>query len=232
MSRVIRHPLKVTCCGVALAAVVVIALLARAAGAPPASAAQSATIATGKSCYLVGQAARLTGSGFVATRIYTVTIDGIYFGQSTTSTAGAFAISVHPGGLPAGAPQHVDHLQVSDGTNLAETTFTVTRSLGARFLTSRGNPQTVRGRFQVWGFSLGGVARPVYVHYVNPSGQVRKTVQIGRAAGQCGYLTAGSRRLFPLSVSPGTWTLQLDSHRAYNRHPGGPVTRIRVTVDS
>lgn len=180
---------------------------------------------------MVGQAVQLQGSGFAPSRTYVVTIDGVFLGQRATNGQGDFSIPVRPGGLPAGAAQHVDRLLVSDGTSSASTTFTLTRAAGARvFDTSGSNPRTISARFQVWGYSMGGSTRTVYVHYVGPSGRARKTVALGGTGGQCGALRTGRRRLFPLSPSSGTWTLQLDTRRSYARHPSGPVTRISVRI--
>lgn len=174
---------------------------------------------------------QLQGSGFAPARTYVVTVDGVYLGQRTSNAQGAFSIAVHPGGLPGGAAQQVESLEVSDGTSTASSTFTLTRRPGARiFDTSGSSPKTINARFQVWGYSMNGVSRGVYVHYVAPSGRALKTVSLGSTAGQCGALRTGRRRLFPLSVSSGTWTVQLDAKRSYARHPDGPATRIAVHV--
>jgi hypothetical protein len=200
------------------------------AGSLAARAQSSATLSTGTGCYVVGQTVRLTGSGFMPSSSYVVTVGGVYLGQETSNASGGFSVAVHPGGLPAGVAQHVDQLTASDGTNSAATTFTLTRKTGARIVTSGSNPQTLKAQFQAWGYSLSGSARAVYVHYLSPSGSVAKTVSLGHTSGQCGYLRTGSRLLFPLSISSGTWTLQLDTKRSYHRHPGGPVTRISVRI--
>jgi hypothetical protein len=207
-----------------------VATLASATIATGQTAATGVDLTTARDCYLVGQAVDLRGTGFSPFRTYVVTIDGVYLGGRTTDAQGAFSIPIHPGGLPSGIAQHVDRLNVTDGNSSAQTTFTLTRSAGARVLTSGGNPATLQGQFLVWGFSTSGIVRPVYVHYIAPSGRVRKTVSLGQTGGQCGYLKTGRRRVFPVSLSSGTWTLQIDTQSSYRRHPGGPVTRIRVAI--
>src|SRR5207248_1324784 len=97
--------------------------------------------------------------------------------------------------------QHVDHLNATDGTQSADTTFTLTRPAQARFLAKRGNPNTLRAPFQVWGFALDGRVRAVYVHYVSPSGAMRQTVKLGKTGGQCGYLRTRRVRVFPFAPS-------------------------------
>jgi hypothetical protein len=212
---------------VRISTLVVSAALSAAAAAPAAAA---PSLSTGQGCYLVGQRVSVTGSGFAANRPFTVTIDGVYFGRSTTDGSGAFSTSLRPGGLGADQPQLIEHLAASDGTTTAESTFTVTRTPGARFLATRGNPRTLKSRFQVWGFSRNGARRPVYIHYVTSSGHSRKTVTLGTTGGQCGYLETKTLRVFPFSARGGSWTLQVDTHRSYTRKPGGPVARIGVRI--
>ncbi|HEY2437029.1 MAG TPA: hypothetical protein VGH93_07595, partial [Solirubrobacteraceae bacterium] len=149
------------------------------------------SVTTDRGCYLVGQTVQLNGSGFEPFRTYVVSIDGVYLGARTTDSDGNLSVPLHPGGLPAGAAQHLDNLQVTDGTMSAQTSFMLTRSAGALITNTAGSTRSLTGRFLVWGFSRGGTARPVYVHYVSPSGKVRKTVTLGNTAGQCGYLRTG-----------------------------------------
>jgi hypothetical protein len=195
-----------------------------------AAAGTTPVVSTDRGCYLVGQRVHLRGSGFAPNRTYDVAIDGVDFGQATTDAGGSFSTFLLPGGLGGGVPQSVDRLDATDGTRSAATTFTLTRSAGARFLAASGNVHTLRTPFEAWGFALGGRPRALYLHYVTPSGRIRQTSRLGRAGGQCGYLRTRPRRLFPFSPSPGTWTLQVDTQPAFLRDPGGPVARIRVTV--
>jgi hypothetical protein len=172
----------------------------------------------------------VAGSGFEPGRTFVVTIDGVYLGQRTTDATGSFSVPLRPGGLPAGAAQHLDNLQVTDGTMSAQSAFMLTRRAGALITNTAGRPGSLTGRFQIWGFSLGGAARSIYVHYVSPSGKARKTVALGNTGGPCGYLRTGRRRVFPFSMTPGTWTLQVDTKRSYSRNTPGPRVRIRVVI--
>ncbi len=185
---------------------------------------------TGRGCYVVGQSVTVIGSGFAPNRAFEVAIDGVDFGEQKTDAAGAFRQSLTPGGLRANVVQHIENLNATDGTRSADTSFTVTRAAGARFLALRGNPNTLRAPFQVWGFALDGHPRTVYVHYVSPSGSMRQTVTLGKAGGQCGYLRTGRVRVFPFAPSRGRWTLQVDTRAAYTRRPHGPVSRIDVQI--
>src|SRR5581483_6766083 len=120
-------------------------------------------------------------------RTYVLSIDGVYFGQDTTDSTGTLnPRPILPGGLPAGYAQAVERVEVSDGTSSARTAFTLTRSAGARFLTVSGSGTSLRAPVEVWGYSLTGKRRRVYLHYVDPSGRARRTTGLGRTAGQCG----------------------------------------------
>lgn len=206
--------LAACCCAVALGA----------AGRP--------TIRTAHGCYLVGARVHLRGSGFAPDRSYVVSIDGVYFGRARTDSAGAISpgTSLRPGGLPAGVAQAVDRLEASDGSRSARTTFTLTRRAGARFLASSGTAGSLRAPVEVWGFSLSGARRSVYLHYVEPSGGDRMTVALGRTHGQCGYLRTSPIKIFPFTPSRGNWTLQVDTRRRYSAARSGAVARIAVQI--
>ncbi|MDQ6805319.1 MAG: hypothetical protein M3065_10215 [Actinomycetota bacterium] len=197
------------------------------------------TLSTNEGCYLVGQRVAITGSGFAASQMYQVAVDGIDFGVSTTDAAGAFTASLIPGGLGANIVEEIHGLSASDGTSLTRTSFTVTRATGARILAGTGTAARLHAPFQVWGFALdhgkpaaglGAPRLPVYVHYLNPRKIAITTVPLGHTRGQCGYLRTAARRVFPFIPSRGSWTLQVDSQPIYAAHPVGPVAKITVRV--
>ena len=205
------------------------ALAATAFGAS-ASAAQAPAISAGHGCYVVGQPVALSGRGFAGRREYVVSLDGVYFGESRTRSNGTFHSSLRPGGLGAGVAQQAEQLEVTDGTSVADTSFTLTRATGARFLATGGSAGALMAPFEIWDLSPGGARRTAYLHYVNPSGGLRETVALGTTGGQCGYLRTPKRRVFPFAPYPGSWTFQIDTRKAYSPHPGGSVARIRVGV--
>lgn len=191
----------------------------------------SASVTTNRSCYVVGQTGQLSGSGFAPSTQFTVTVDGVLYGTKHTDPNGAFSIKLLPGGLPAGAAQHTDRVTVNDGTgDMASTSFTLTRSALALLTGVRKTSRGETGRFKVWGFSLDGSARQVYLHYVGPSGRAYRTLALGQTRGACGWLVSKRELFVPFSLSRGTWTLQVDTRRSYARHPDGPVSRIRIGI--
>jgi hypothetical protein len=187
-------------------------------------------VRTARGCYRVGQAVRVSGSGFAHRQLYDIAIGGVDFGQRTTNATGGFNARLRPGGLGAGIVQHVNYLNATDGTRDATTKFTLTRGAGARFLGPGGNAATLRASFQAWAFGLNGKPRGLYLHYVAPSGRARTTTYLGRTGGQCGYLQTRRRRVFPFTPSRGRWKLQIDPVRKYRSRPGSPVARIFVSV--
>jgi hypothetical protein len=197
---------------------------------PVAQADQAPTVTTDRGCYVVGQTAQLSGSGFAPYRSYVVSIDGVYLGSKATDSNGSFSVPLHPGGLPAGAAEHYDPVEVTDGTTSAQTNFTVTRRAGFRIANVSGGVRSLKGRFVVWGYSLTGLTKSIYLHYVAPSGKLRQTVSLGTTRGACGYLRTARHRVFPFRVSAGTWKLQVDTQQAYSRWAPGPRVRIRVVI--
>src|SRR5438270_8720799 len=121
-----------------------------------AQASQRAIVRTNHGCYRVGQPVVVQGAGFAPMRLYDIAIGGVDFGQSRTDGTGSLRATLIPGGLSAGVVQHVNYLNVTDGTKEATTRFTLTRSTGGRFVGAGGNPATLQASFQAWGFGLDG----------------------------------------------------------------------------
>jgi hypothetical protein len=158
-------------------------------------------------------------------------LDGVFFGSDSTDSNGAFSVHLHPGQLPAGAAQHRDKVTVSDGTgDMASTAFTLTRPAIALLTGLQKTSHGETGRVKVWGFSHDGSARGVYLHYVGPAGGAHRTLALGQTRGSCGWLVSKRQLFVPFSLSRGTWTLQVDTHRSYARHPDGPVSKLRVAI--
>ena len=181
---------------------------------------------------MVGQSAQLSGSGFARSSQLAVTVDGVLFTPSPSADSnGSFSIHLHPGGLPAGIAQHTDHVAVDDGTcDTASTSFTLTRPALALLTGVQKTSRGETGRFKIWGFSLDGSAREVYLHYVATSRRAHRTVALGSTRGACGWMVSKRELFVPFSQSRGTWALQVDTRRSYARHPDGPVTGIRVGI--
>lgn len=166
---------------------------------------------------------RLRGTGFTPNSSYAVLLDGEPLRGATGRTSAAGTVSGRFAApsirtVSSIAQQHVFRLSVrTPGRRAARTTFTVSRVF-ASFAPRKGDPARLRVRFKLYGFKLRGARRPsVFVHYVAPGGRLARTVRIGTATQDCGFLRTSRRRLFGFAPRRGAWRLQLDTRRRYTR---------------
>ncbi len=226
-----RHPLlRRAAIGAALACALAPVTASSALGAP-------ATLTTDARCYLQGAPLRMTANGLVPGAPLTVALDGtqLSYGDGSkpvADAAGSFASSFATPVLAPGVSQQRHVLAVGDGRRRPKARFTVTRPAGADFQPSSGNPRTLRARFRVWGFALGGDRVPVWLHWVSPTGRVRQSASLGTTGGDCGALTTAPRRVFPFDAEAGRWVLVLDTSRRYRVQTPGPRAKIPVHVRS
>jgi hypothetical protein len=190
------------------------ALLCAAALPPTAGA---AAVELDRACYLQGSRVGVTATGFAPGSAVTVRRAGAVIGTATADDVGGVQARFDAPQVPAGRRESAPVLELSDGTTRATTRLPVTR-FRASFTPSTGDPATMLVRFNVEGFGLLDAQPDIYVHYVDPSGRHRETVDLGRARGVCGHLrTPNPRRLFPFRARAGTWTLQFDTRRTYRK---------------
>ncbi|MFL5818570.1 MAG: hypothetical protein ACJ76L_13340 [Conexibacter sp.] len=226
-----RHPLlRRAAIGAALAYALALAAASPVLAAP-------ATLTTDARCYLQGAPLRMTANGLTPNAPLTVALDGtqLSYGDGSTPTAdaaGSFVSSFTTPVLAPGVPQQRHVLAVGDGRRRPKTRFTVTRPEGGDFQPSSGNPSTLRARFRVWGFALSAGAErvSVWLHWVSPSGRVRRSAALGNTGGDCGALTTAPRRVFPFDAEAGRWVLVLDTSRRYRVQTNGPRAKIPVHV--
>ncbi len=189
-------------------AVVVPAAAAPGTGAP--------VIRTARPCYLPDQAVQIAGSGFRAGDRYTVTLDHTRLGTGTVKPGGTIAGELSSGSPAPGAHRVLHRIIVADGTLTARIGFH-TSAFGASFSPAVGDPRALRVRYTVDAIGLSARAgAQVWVHYVDPSGRLRRSAAIGTTSGVCGSLHSIRHRLFPLAVRAGVWRLQFDLSRAYS----------------
>jgi hypothetical protein len=189
------------------------------------AAASAAQIQTDRPCYQdnTGTVA-VSGNGFEPNQPYQVTLDGAALpnGSGTTDAAGGIAGSFPTPELGgSGNSVHAYTLGIVQGANAPTTSFSVTPFF-ADFTPGSGNPKTLHVRFKVFGFGLVNPNPLVYLHYVRPSGKLKRTIKLGRAQGVCGQIRRTSRKkLFPFNAERGHWKLQFDTHKAYRKGQAG-----------
>ena len=88
-------------------------------------------------------------------------------------------------------------------------------------------------RFSIFGFGLLRKHASVYLHYVAPSGDVRRDVRLGTAVGTCGVIRkTRERHLFPFPAERGKWILQFDTNKTYTRATSkSPYIWVRKPVE-
>ncbi len=195
----------------------ILALVTLAAAATVAPAASAATIQTDTRCYQEQQEVVVRGSGFTPLSTINVARNGTVFASATADANGAFAGKFATPVTPDEVRERLYQLTATDMINTAATSYRSTK-IFANFKPDNGNPATLRVRFTINGFGLAQRRAPVYVHYVSPKGKERRSVRLGTASGVCGRIDrTRKRRLFPFDAEPGTWILQFDTRRKYER---------------
>jgi hypothetical protein len=192
-----------------------VALVAVAAGAPAASA---ATLTTDTRCYQETQEVVLNGSGYAPSSTVSVILDGTAIGTAAADVNGTFQRKFVTPELPSGKREQIYNLRATDQINEAATRYRATKVF-ADFSPGSGDPTRLKVRFSVAGFGLARRNASVYLHYVRKStGHVARTVRLGTARGTCGVIRATKlRRLFPFAPARGTWILQFDTVKRYER---------------
>lgn len=183
--------------------------------------ATAARITTDRACYETPKSGSVpiavTASGLDAGQSYTVTRGGRTVASGTTDGLGNATATITVPRLSAKQNSVTNTIAIVEGANTATTTFGVAR-LHASFSPTVGSPAALRVRFAVTGFALQRPAPSVYVHEIDPTGRVARTIALGRATGPCGALTTSRRRrLFATPPRHGIWRLQFDTSRAYQR---------------
>lgn len=220
-----------------------VAVLATAAALPlvPASA-QAATLGLDQRCYVAGEQASLSGSGFAARSSVNVTRDGNQLLTATADNSGSMrGTKIQVPQVPEGLVESQTEVTATDGTSSAKAMMNVVR-LGATFSPQDGNFRTLRVSHVISGFGLSETKPSIYLHYVSPTAQKAavpatqqqtgssksggtttksqtqpgvKTIRIGLLRGPCGVLRTSPRRLFPFKAETGKWRLQYDTRPRY-----------------
>jgi hypothetical protein len=184
-----------------------------------AGAATKPSVAFQRGCYLdtaVDGKANFTVRGFPARTTVSESLDGKQLGTDVVPPNGVLTRSVP---VPAHTDERAESthvLTVSAGSRSATATLRTTSHL-ANFSPSAGDPRKLRVRFSVYGMRVPQAsASKAYVHYVSPSGKLRRTLLLGKVRGGCGHITrSAKKKLFPFTPAGGRWTLQFDTRKHF-----------------
>ena len=181
-------------------------------------AASAATLETDAGCYQETQEVVLNGSGYAPLSTVTVTRNGTPLGTAQADGNGAFQRKFATPELSSGKREQVYTLTATDALNSGTTRYRSTKVF-ADFSPGSGDPTRLRVRFNIYGFGLTDPRAKVYLHYVRRStGRVRRTIELGTVRGACGAIPRTKLlKLFPFAPARGTWILQFDTVKRYER---------------
>ena len=130
------------------------------------------TLGVDQRCYVTGEQAGLSGSGFTARTAITVTRDGeaVPTPTATTDNSGAFRSSLLVPEVPGGLVESQVEVTATDGASTARTFLNVAR-VSAAFTPTTGDLRTLRVSHVISGFGLAEDRPSIYLHYVSPAAQ-------------------------------------------------------------
>jgi len=185
------------------------------------------TVRLDPACYQSGQEGQLSGRGFDANATWKATLSGTrkhQLGSGRTDARGRIDARFSAPAYHGTTGTRALTLSVGDGRHTARTTLRMT-PLAASFTPRTGDPATLRVRWRVLGLTP---RHGVYVHYIRPSGTLRRTLRIGTTHGPCGTLKTGPIALFPFRAGYGRWTFQIDASRHWSR---ATLPRLLIRFD-
>lgn len=196
--------------------------LAVLAAAPAAASAQNVSLTPDRSCYGARQMISLTGHGFTPDGDVALSVEGQQVGIGIADFDGVFSAQMRAPAIPL--PVLTLRFTATDQTYLLNRATAAVRlaSLGVAVTPRTGDPSRVR-RIRARGFFDGDV---LYAH-VRRSGRTRN-VRLGALRGPCRSLDV-RRRLFPVGVDTGRYTLRFDTSPRGAQWAGRSVT-YSVTI--
>jgi hypothetical protein len=202
-----------------------VTLAALAAGLTLAAAAQAQaatlTVAGTKSCYRLGDALIVSGSGFTPNGPVNFTLDNRSLGSLTADAAGNVTAPLTIGTLRGVRTRTLIGTDATNPANVGTAQF-----LGSA-LSVTVRPRTgTAGRILRIGAAGFTTGKRLYAHVLRRG--YRRNIAIGRLKGPCRTLKA-RRRVLPGGLAAGRYTVQFDTKRRYSRKTQVRV-RFRVTV--
>ena len=206
--------MRARCAAYAVAAVV---------GGP--ASASAADVSVDHECYAQGGMIVVSGSGYTPNSTATVTVGGATSSTTTDETGGLSATLKAPetGLKHPGARQFV--LSVHDVAGGADTNATVNVArLGVDGVPSRSKPHK-RVTWNIAGFPN---QKAMYGHW-RFGKKTRGNHRMGVPQGPCGVLHVKARLLEAKRIRYGTWTVQFDFNRVYDKH-AVPAVGTKITI--
>jgi hypothetical protein len=190
----------------------------------PASA-SAADVTVDHECYVQGRMMVVAGSGYTPNSTATLAVGGATYSTTTDETGALSATLPAPktGLKHPGASEFV--LSVHDVSSGADTNTTINVArLGVDGVPSRTKPHK-RVTWNIAGFPN---QKAMYGHW-RFGGKTRANHRMGVPQGPCGVLHVKARLLEAKRIRFGTWTVQFDFNRGYDKH-AAPAVGTKITI--
>ena len=174
-----------------------------------ATTASAATLGLDQRCYVAGELASLSGSGFLPRAEVNVSRDAQQVLSTSADNSGAMRGSKLPvPKLPDGVVEAQAEVVATDGQISAKAMMNVVR-LGAAFSPNEGNFRTLRVRHVVSGFGLAETRPSIYLHYVSPTAQKARVGETTSSASRQQTSRGKSGATVKTAKQPGVKTVRL-----------------------
>lgn len=158
----------------------VFALLACLAVALPATA-SAASLGLDQRCYVAGETASVSGSGFAAGAPVGLTLAEAALPQAKSDASGSIRAKFAVPAVAFGLVESQVEIGASDGSTQARAMLNIVNA-GASFEPTTGDPRTMRVRHVVSGLGLSATRPSVYLHYVSPSARKAERARGARSS--------------------------------------------------
>ncbi len=136
------------------------------------SAAQAATLGLDQRCYVTGEQAALSGSGFAGGAPISLTRGGAELPGVMADNSGAFRRAVPVPEIPNDQLEAQTEIVATDGSTTARAFLNIAR-VTATYAPEVGDLRTLKVRHTVSGFGLAESRASIYLHYVSPAVEAR-----------------------------------------------------------
>ena len=192
-------------------------------GAP--ASASAADVAVDHECYAQGRTMTVSGSGYTPNSTATVTVAAATY-STTTDETGALRTTLpapqtglkHHGATAFTLTAH-DVAGGADATTIVNVAF-----VGVDGVPSRGRPH----RRIMWNIAGFPNQKAMYGHW-RFGGKTRANHRMGVPQGPCGVLHVKARLIEAKRIRFGTWTVQFDFNRVYDKH-AAPAVGFAIKV--
>jgi hypothetical protein len=192
-------------------------------GAP--ASASAADVTVDYACYVENGSIGASGSGYTPNSIATLTLDGTT-SSADTDAAGAFSTTLT---APITTLKHPGAQQYTLSTRDVDTGAEATTTILVVKLGVDAVPPTAKPHSRItWFFGGFPSQKAIYGHW-RFGGKTRANHRMGQPQGPCGVLKARSRQIEASKIRFGTWTVQFDHNRGYDKNAKPRVT-VKINV--